>query len=106
MALTTQEVVSFVKDNGFTAISKVRISEENSYPIVTFIKTIDGKTEAENVFFSKGAATLVSLDMTPKEAIIDNDLKICYTTNADGEDRIKLGRANGGDYTDVETLFA
>ena len=90
-----QSVSEFIQENNFTAISKVRISD-NGYPLVTFLKTVEGKNVGTNVLFSKGAADKAKAHEGKSfvPAVKEQALKIVRYVAEDGEERIKLGRGN------------
>ena len=84
--LNTIGVQEFMKFNNFISVVKAVRENANAYPYVTFI-TADNK--AENVYFSKNASTLVNAGKTIARGFFD-PFMIGYTTNANGEERIKL----------------
>lgn len=88
--LKTLAVREFCKERGFTqAAPKVRVNQ-NGYPFVTFINPSKPKDEqAENVYFSKAASQLVAEgDVVTKDML--NNYQVGFTTNGEGEERIKL----------------
>ena len=98
--LKTQTIKDFCKERGFVSLSNhVRVNV-NGFPYVTFINE---KNEAENVYFSKGAAAeVVEGQAVDKELV--TKYKIIEATNADGEVRFKLGRGEGARVS-VDSLF-
>ena len=87
--LNTMSISEFVKINKFDEIINVVRTNSNGYPFVTFIKIVDNKSIAENVYFSKAASANVSLNDVVTIDMI-NTYRIAKTTNADGEVRTKL----------------
>ncbi len=84
--LKAMSIKDFAKSKGFmNIVPRVRINE-NGYPYVTFI---DSDNKAENIYFSKKAAEQVA-EGTPVDASLLAKHQIGITTNAEGEERIKL----------------
>lgn len=84
--LKAMSIMDFAKSKGFVNIvPRVRINT-NGYPYVTFI---DSANQAENIYFSKSAAEQVA-EGTPVDKGLLARHQIGITTNAEGEERIKL----------------
>lgn len=99
--LVTASVKDFMKSNNFTQVHKEVRANTNGYPYITFI---DSKNVAENIYFSKGASEQVSEGQEIKKGFFDNFL-VATTTNATGEERIKIVRSGDSTRLDVEDLF-
>ena len=92
-------IKEFAQLKGFTTIAPNVRSNTNNYPFITFI---NAKNEAENVYFSKKASSLVKAG----EAITKDMLKtyqIGETHNEAGELRIKL--ISNSERLDLNTLW-
>lgn len=79
-------IAEFAQERGFVSVAQEVRENANGYPYVTFI---DADNVAENVYFSKDAATHV----TAGQAIDASFLKqhqIAFTENAAGEERVKI----------------
>lgn len=101
--LTVISVKDFMKANNFTQVHNEVRQNSNGYPFVTFI---NGKNEAENIYFSKEAAKLPSAKLgTPIAKGYFNDFSIAETKNEAGETRIKLVRAGSSSRLDMDDLF-
>ena len=99
--LVVLDVKTFMQANGYISVhNQVRINSSN-YPYVTFI---NGKNEAENIYFSKEAAKLVSKDQDIVKGFF-NAFKIAETTNANNEKRIKLVREGASTRATLDDLF-
>lgn len=97
--MKTMSVKQFASEKGFTQIvPKVRVNE-NGYPYVTFI---DGKNEAENIYFSKRAAEQVSDSMELTKEVLAGH-QIGFVTNEAGEERVKL--ISNSERVDIDTLL-
>lgn len=84
--LKAMPILDFAKSKGFVNIvPRVRINT-NGYPYVTFI---DSANQAENIYFSKASAEQVA-EGTPVDKGLLARHQIGITTNAEGEERIKL----------------
>jgi Na+-transporting NADH:ubiquinone oxidoreductase subunit NqrA len=84
--MEVQSIKEFAAAKGFTTVaSHVRVNT-NGYPYVTFINE---KNEAENVYFSKKGAESVSEGTTVTAELL-KQFQIGTTTNAAGEERVKL----------------
>lgn len=98
-ALVVQSIKDFCKSKGFTQIvPSVRVNE-NGYPYITFI---DAKNIAENIYFSKSASQAVTAG-TPVDKAMLSVYQIGVTTNAAGEERIKL--ISNSDRVDLSSLL-
>lgn len=86
-------------DNGITAVHQSVRENTNSYPYVTFLRGED----AENIYFSIKGAEKVSAGQAVKS--IAKDLYIVPTTNASGEERLKLSFNGESTYHDISELF-
>jgi hypothetical protein len=90
IATKTQMIVESIKDfaanKGFTQIAPVVRVNENGYPFLTFI---DANNVAENIYFSRKAATSVPAGTPVTKDMLVN-YQIGYTKNEQGEDRVKL----------------
>ena len=102
---TTPVVVESIQDfcgnNGFTQISGGVRMNTNNYPFLTFV---NGENKAENIYFSKGAAALVTGDTVIDKEFV-KDFAIGHTTNANGESRVKIVRASGDNRINLQDLF-
>ncbi len=78
-----QSLKSFVAENDVTGISPIKLSVKN-HLFVTML--IDGKIE--NVWLSKNASKLVSVNDSPKSL---RDFTIGVVKNAAGEERLRIG---------------
>lgn len=99
--LVTQSVKDFMKGNGFTQVHREVRENTNGYPYITFI---NGKNEAENVYFSKQAGEQVEAGQEIKKGFFDAYL-VAETKNAAGESRIKIVRAGSSTRLDMDDLF-
>lgn len=84
--LVVLSITEYAKTNGIVTINPKVHHNTNGYPFVTMI---DAKNEATNVYFSKAASGAI----VPQQPITAELLKahqIGITTNAAGEERIKL----------------
>ena len=85
-ALETTSVKDFMLGNGFTQVCKQVRVNTNGYPFVTFM---DATNTAHNIYFSKKAASSFEEGAAIEKGFFDN-LLIAFTTNAEGEGRIRL----------------
>ena len=96
-------VKDFMKANAFTQVHNEVRQNSNGYPFVTFI---NGKNEAENIYFSKGASALPSAKLgTPIAKGYFDAFSIAETTNTAGEKRIKLVRQGDSSRKEMDDLF-
>ena len=95
--LKTATLSAFTQAMDLVQTNKAVGENVNGYPYITFI---DSKNEATNIYFSKEASKDVVAG-TPINAELLAQYRIGYTTNAEGEPRIKLvgigGRLNLAD---------
>ncbi len=84
--LKTLTLKDFCVSKGFTQIAPVVRTNTNGYPYITFINS---NNEAENVYFSKTTSQGVT-EGTPVDKALLSSLQVGITTNAAGEERIKL----------------
>jgi hypothetical protein len=90
----------FASSRGITQIIPTVRTNVNGYPYLTMI---NGKNEAENVYFSKNAATMVVAgSVLSKEEL--KSLNFATTTNAAGDERTKIVSAT--ERVDIDSLFA
>ncbi len=84
--MEVQTIKDFTKAQGFVQLAPTIRVNTNGYPFITFIKE---DNVAENIYFSKNAATIVkSGDAVTKQLLAS--LQIAAVTNADNEIRVKL----------------
>lgn len=97
---TVMTVAEFCKMKGFVElVPKVRFNA-NSYPFITFI---NGKNEAENIYFTVNASENVHEGQDLRE--IAHDLQIVVVSYTDGrESRAKISRKSSSRLT-IEDLF-
>jgi hypothetical protein len=84
--LKAMSIKDFAKSKGFMQLAPAVRINTNGYPFITFINE---KNEAENIYFSKSAAEQVA-EGTPVDKALLSRHQIGITTNAEGEERIKL----------------
>jgi hypothetical protein len=84
--LVVLSIAEFAKSKGIVSITPKVRANTNGFPYVTMI---NGNNEAENVYFSKAAATKVAADM-PVTTDMLKAHQIGVTHNEAGEERIKL----------------
>lgn len=99
--LVTVSVKDFMKANSFVQVHKEVRANTNGYPYITFI---NGKNEAENIYFSKEASKQVKAGDPIAKGFFDNFLT-ASTTNEAGEERIKLVRSGDSTRLDIDDLF-
>lgn len=97
--LVAMTIKEFVAKKGFTQIVPVVRVNENGYPYITFI---DSTNKAENIYFSKAASQAVGAG-TPVDKTMLGVYQIGMTTNAAGEERIKL--ISNSDRVDLSSLL-
>lgn len=76
---------------------------ENTYKFLTFVRVVDGKNVGENIYMSKATAE----QFETGQVLSTDELKrfsLCHTTNADGEERLKL-TVGASTWVDVADLF-
>ena len=101
--LVVVSVKDFMRSNGFTQVHNEVRQNSNGYPFVTFI---NGKNEAENIYFSKGAAELPQAKLgTPIAKGYFDAFSIAETKNGAGEKRIKLVRQGDSSRLEMDDLF-
>lgn len=101
--LVVVSVKDFMKSNGFTQVHNEVRQNSNGYPFITFI---NGKNEAENIYFSKKAAELPSAKLgSPIAKGYFEDFGVAETKNDAGEVRIKLVRKGDSSRLDMDDLF-
>jgi len=97
--LKTLTVKELCAQKNFVSVApSVRINE-NGYPFITFI---DKDNKAENVYFSKAASEQVAEGTIVDKALLSKH-QIGITTNAAGEERIKL--ISNSDRVDISSLL-
>lgn len=84
--LKTLSVKDWAKQNNIASVAPVVRTNENGYPYVTMI---NANNEATNVYFSRAASQAVDAG-TPITKELMKAHQIGITTNAEGEERIKL----------------
>ena len=99
--LVVLDVKAFMQNNGYISVHNQVRSNQNEYPYVTFI---NGKNEAENIYFSKEASKLVEKDEQIIKGFFDK-FKVATTLNAAGEERIKLVREGASTRATLDDLF-
>lgn len=93
-------IAGFAELNGFTAVfPRIRVNV-NKYPFVTFIKSVDGETVAENIYLSKRLSPNVKEGDSIK-ALAGNSVRL--TENEAGEERVKIVSAS--EYVAVGDMF-
>jgi len=85
-SLKAMSIKDFAKSKGFMQLAPTVRINTNGYPFITFI---DSNNVAENIYFSKSAAEQVA-EGTPVDKGLLARHQIGITTNAEGEERIKL----------------
>lgn len=99
--LVTLSVQDFMKANNFTQVHNEVRENTNKYPYVTFI---NNKNEAENIYFSKGAAESVKAGDAIAKGFFAPFI-IVEATNAQDEKRIKIARAGDSNRMEAADLF-
>lgn len=84
--LVTLTVKDFCAQKGITGYVPVVRENENGYPYITFMNK---ENKAENIYFSKNTSKGVALGMPVTKSMMSN-YQIGITTNAKGEERVKL----------------
>lgn len=97
--LVVMTIKEYCESKGFKQIVPAVRVNTNGYPFITFI---DGNNEAENVYFSKAAANAVNAG-TPVTKDMLKIYQIGVTTNAEGEERVKL--ITNSDRVDLSELL-
>lgn len=95
--LKTLSLKDFCTSKGFTQVAPVVRTNTNGYPYITFI---DASNKAENVYFSKTTSQGVA-EGTPVDKALLSSLQVGITTNAAGEERIKLVSASRVDISSL-----
>lgn len=98
-AMNRQSLKSYVANTGVTDINPFVRTNENNYPFITILR--DG--EAENIYFSKKAASQVDAGMDIRDQL--KEMYVVETINASGESRTKLSFRGDSQYVDVADLF-
>ena len=100
--IKTQSILEFCRENGLKDMSRTVLeTKDNKYPYIMFT-TGDPKDQSVVVCFSIGASQEVAAGQVVTKELLNN-YRIGFTTNAAGEERIKLVRANN---ISVEDLLA
>ena len=86
----------YCQDNQIAQISAVR-ANQNGYPFLTLINK---DKEADNIYFSKNAASKIELGQPAN--LFAKQLFIVQTQNEAGESRTKL---SFNEYSDVDSMF-
>lgn len=89
----------FAAKKAFVQIVPVVRVNTSGYPYVTFV---DAKNVAENIYFSKAASKAVAAG-TPVDKAMLTVYQIGITTNAAGEERIKL--ITNSERVDISSLL-
>lgn len=84
--LVTLTIKDFCAQKGIISIVPVVRENENGYPYITFMNK---ENKGENIYFSKNTSKDVALGMPVTKALLSN-YQIGITTNAQGEERVKL----------------
>lgn len=84
--LKVESIKDFAKSKGFMQLAPAVRINTNGYPFITFI---DSNNVAENIYFSKSASEAVA-EGTPVDKALLSRHQIGITTNAEGQERIKL----------------
>ena len=92
-----QTFKSYCESTGVTSVSKAIRKNTNGYPFITILRGSD----AENIYFAKTIASEIGSEVTRELA---GKLYVMQTTNASGEERIKLCFANSA-YQTLDDLF-
>ena len=90
--LVTASVKDFMQANGFVQVHKEVRENTNGYPYITFINS---DNEAENIYFGSSIADNYAAGDAIAKGFFDG-LLIAETYTPDGELRIKLISATGG----------
>ena len=101
-AMDRQSLKDYCSAQGVTAINPVVRVNTNNYPFLTVLRG-EGDDSAENIYFSKKAASKVAEGQDIKAQL--PDLYVVETLNASGESRTKLSFNGDGAYVAVEDLF-
>ena len=99
--METKDVKSFMISSGFVSVVKTVRTNSNGYPYITFL-TADNK--AENVYFSKNAATMVASGDVIARGFFE-PFRVAEVANADGEVRTKLVAQGDSLRANLEDLF-
>lgn len=97
--LQVLSVKEFAKQNGFVQLVPNVRTNVNGYPFITFLKE---DNTAENIYFSRKASAAVAAG-TPVDKQLLSVYQIGITTNAEGEERIKL--ISNSDRVDISSLL-
>lgn len=98
-ALRTMSVKEFATERSFKSIVPTVRANENGYPYITFI---DKDNKAENIYFSRAAAQAVPAGTVVDKAMLEK-YQIGFTTNGEGEERVKL--ISNSTRIDLDTLL-
>lgn len=75
---------AFVRDNGFTQVSRIKVSLDTKYPFVSFL---DREGKWSHFWLSKRLSENVSEGQEPE---VLKGCLVSRTTNAEGEERVKI----------------
>lgn len=101
--LVVVSVKDFMRSNGFTQVHNEVRQNSNGYPFITFI---NGKNEAENIYFSKKASELPQAKLgTPITKGYFEAFNVAETTNEKNEKRIKIVSVGSSSRLDMDNLF-
>jgi len=95
-----------MKKEGYTSFFKSVRENANGYPFITFLRPrMDGKVEAENVYFSKSTSSEVGEGMDVLGLFRRGEVKVAQINYTDGRpSRWKLVSANDGGYVSIDDL--
>lgn len=97
--MNTMTLKEFATERRIVHVAKAVRENSNHYPFITMI---DADNKAENVYFSKKAAESVTVGQVVSKELM-KDFMIGFTTNADGEERIKL--ISNSERVEITDLF-
>ena len=101
--LVVVSVKDFMRANAFTQVHNEVRQNSNGYPFITFI---NGKNEAENIYFSKKASELPQTKLgTPIVKGYFDAFGVAETTNEAGEKRVKIVSAGSSSRLEMDDLF-
>lgn len=99
--ITTQSLNEYRTATNMASVHNVVRTNANGYPYVTFISK---DNVADNVYFAKTISAKYKAGQAVNKALFA-DLQIGMTTNADGEQRVKLIPIGASTRLSTEDLF-
>lgn len=99
-------IKNFMKKEGYTSFFKSVRYNTNGLPYVTFLSpTGDGKTSAENIYFSQTLSDEVTEGTDVLDLFRSGTVKVAEITYKDGRPtRWKLVSAESGGYVSIDDL--